>query len=392
MEPCSAAFFLSGARVTTTDMPGSVLPFGTTARIAAIVALFLVALALFSNIAHPRQLDFMSFWAAARLTLAGLPASAYDSAAHVGAQAAVGRFDGFMTFVYPPPFLGVVLPFGLLPFGIATLCWALACLVIAVAALHRTVSGASWHALAFPPFVHNLMIGQAGLLFAALFLMAGRWIESHPFRAGLLLGCLALKPQLGLLLPVALLAGGHWRTISGVVLSAGLIHAAALLAFGAESYRAMLALMPDYSRLALESPLAWRKMASVYASLRLAGLSLETALALHCAVALIAAGLVWHAWRRPATMAAKWALLLCATALASPYMLPYDLAFLLLPFLRLARVGTAPGLLALLWLSTGLGLLGAFGLWSGPNLLPLATIGLLALCWRDARVSRAARA
>jgi hypothetical protein len=38
-------------------------------------------------------------------------------------------------------------------------------------------------------------------------------------RAGGLLGLLIYKPQLGLLIPVALLAGRHWRASEGVAVS-----------------------------------------------------------------------------------------------------------------------------------------------------------------------------
>jgi len=41
----------------------------------------------------------------------------------------------------------------------------------------------------------------------------------HRFRAGGLLGLLIYKPQLGLLIPVALLAGRHWRASEGVAVS-----------------------------------------------------------------------------------------------------------------------------------------------------------------------------
>jgi hypothetical protein len=70
------------------------------------------------------------------------------------------------------------------------------------------------------------------------FLQRGRRTEQHPdggavrrrleparataaARAGGLLGLLIYKPRLGLLIPVALLAGLHWRASDGVAVSLG---------------------------------------------------------------------------------------------------------------------------------------------------------------------------
>lgn len=367
------------------------LPLPRVARAAGMAALLLVALSLFSNLAHPRPLDFLSFWGAGRLALAGDPASAYDSAAHLALGRAIGGLDGYMTFVYPPPFLAILLPFALMPFGVATLVWVCANFGIFIAAIRRAAPVGAWHALSFPPVLHNVLIGQAGLLVAAIFALAQRWLEARPFRAGLLLGCLVLKPQLGLMLPIALLAGAQWRAIGGAALSAVAILLLGAMLFGPDSYRAMIAAMPDYGRLALESPLAHMKMASLYAALRHSGLPSDAALLVHGAVASGVALLVWTAWRRPGAVDAKWMILLCATAIATPYALPYDLAFLILPFGWLARQGAALRLLVPLWCLTGLGLLTGFGAWNGPNLLPLATLGLFALTWRHG-VSRSGSA
>jgi hypothetical protein len=46
-------------------------------------------------------------------------------------------------------------------------------------------------------------------------------LERRPLLAGGLLGLLIYKLQLGLLIPVALLAGRHWRASEGVAASLG---------------------------------------------------------------------------------------------------------------------------------------------------------------------------
>jgi hypothetical protein len=57
--------------------------------------------------------------------------------------------------------------------------------------------------------------GHNAFLTAALFGGGLLMLERRPFVAGLLLGCLAYKPQFAAILPLALAAGGYWRTILG---------------------------------------------------------------------------------------------------------------------------------------------------------------------------------
>ena len=64
-----------------------------------------------------------------------------------------------------------------------------------------------WLALALPPVLVNAITGQAGFLTAALFVGGMALLPKRPFAGGLLLGLLVVKPQLGLVLPFALLAG-----------------------------------------------------------------------------------------------------------------------------------------------------------------------------------------
>lgn len=357
------------------------LPYGRAARAAAALFLFVALLALFANLTHPRQMDFISFWAAAKLALQGNAPLAWDTAAHQAVQDGVGRFGGFMTFVYPPPFLIALLPFGVLPYGVAAIAWVAAGFALYRAACARALPALRWQAAAFPPVLINAVIGQAGLFFAALMIGAGRLLDRHPVRAGLLFGMLVVKPQIAPMLGVALLAGRRWRTIGAAMLSAVLLLLAGLLLFGWESYAAMGRLMPSYGAMAFDSPLGHRKMVSVYAALRLAGMAAQLAMVAHLAVAAAVAGMVWAVWRRDYTPEAKMAVVVAATCIASPYLLPYDLAMLILPLGWLAgRVDAR--LLALIWCWPLLSLAQSLGFYGGPNLMPLMPLAILLLMAR----------
>ena len=81
--------------------------------------------------------------------------------------------------------------------------------------------GALLLALAAPAVFINAVGGQNSTWTAALFGSGLSLLERRPLLAGGLLGLLIYKPQLGLLIPVALLAGRHWRASEGVAVSLG---------------------------------------------------------------------------------------------------------------------------------------------------------------------------
>src|SRR5258706_16321345 len=81
--------------------------------------------------------------------------------------------------------------------------------------------GALLLALAAPAVFVNAVRGQNGTWTAALCGGGLSLLERRPLLAGGLLGLLIYKPQLGLLIPVALLAGRHWRASKGVAVSLG---------------------------------------------------------------------------------------------------------------------------------------------------------------------------
>ena len=156
--------------------------------------------------------DFSSFWTAARLALGGRPGAAWGSA-HTEAQHAAfpasAGFDGSnYAFFYPPPFLLLCLPLGLLPYGPALAAWLLATGAAQLAVL-RVLLPRAWPAtltmLACPATLLNAAHGQNGALSAALLGGATLWLERRPRCAGLCLGALCFKPQLALLVVPALL-------------------------------------------------------------------------------------------------------------------------------------------------------------------------------------------
>ncbi len=363
-------------------------PYPRTVRGLAFSILFVSILALFTNFVAPRQMDFISFWAAGKLALAGNPLAAYDIETHEAVQGTMTQIGGTMPFAYPPPFLLLVSPFAFLPYGLSAIAWLIGTFTLLVLAVRRVSPEAGWLPAAFPPVLVNGIIGQNGLFTGAIFISGISLIENRPLRAGLLLGCLVIKPQLGVLLPLAFVAGGHWRAFIGAAASSAGLLLLALLLFGSQSYWAFAGLMPLFSSIAADGLVGWHKMASVYASLRLAGASATVAWGVHFVIGLASTLFVWTTWRSKAEFGAKAALLAAATTLITPYIYLYDTVLLLIPFLWLIREGEDPRLLAALWCIPLIVVVQNWG-FQLLNPAPLLPILLLLLVWRRLRQTRA---
>jgi hypothetical protein len=122
---------------------------------------------------------------------------------------------GWAAFFYPPIFLLVCLPLALLPFWWSAVAWIAATAVavfVAIGPILPRVGSAWLIAVAFPAAWMSAASGQSSVLAAALFTIAARSLDRGPVLAGLCYGCLAVKPQLGLIVPIALIAAGRWRT------------------------------------------------------------------------------------------------------------------------------------------------------------------------------------
>ena len=161
--------------------------------------------------------DFSNLWSAGRLARSGnLPVLYGADAFTAWKQAAFGHAVTQNDWIYPP----LVLPLGavlsLLPVPLGFLLWSLGTMGAMVWLLR--LAGLSWAVVVLgvgcPAEWLSLIYGQYGgilgcLTFAGLALAATR-----PVAAGIMLGLVTLKPQIGLLAPLAWLAAGRWRAIA----------------------------------------------------------------------------------------------------------------------------------------------------------------------------------
>lgn len=299
---------------------------------------------------RPYGTDFSSFWSSSALALAGTPAAAYDEATH-GAmeERAIGARDlPYYAWFYPPTFLLIVWPLALLPYIWSLLVWLIGTGTGYAAVLRGFAK--TPHALVpilgFPAVWVNVIHGQNGFLSVALLggglLLLG---ARRTVAAGLLLGALTYKPQLALLLPIALIAGAEWKALAAAGASAMVLAATSLAAFGVKTFAAFFA-TSYFARLTVEQGVvSWTKMPSTFAAFRLLGASVPLAYAAQTVVAVAAMAMIVRIWRGSAGYEAKAAALAGGTLLLSPFLLSYDLTLLAIPIVWLAREGMRRGFL-----------------------------------------------
>src|SRR5579883_1394733 len=156
-----------------------------------------------------------------------------------------------------------------------------------------------------------------------------------------LLGLLAYKPQMAAAAFVALVCGRYWRVL-GVAAVVGLVLAAASwTVFGTEPWLAFLGSLGE-ARAFLESGrVPWDRMATVFATARIAGLDIGAAYALQIAVALAALAVLAQLWWRRTPLALSGSVLVLSIPLTTPYAYDYDLVMLLLPLVWIAQEARA---------------------------------------------------
>jgi hypothetical protein len=342
--------------------------------------------------------DFIVFHAAGRAVLEGKVAAIYSLASfsdYLNVNYG-GYFNGklidFRPFMYPPPWLILILPlasvgvvagYGLFMAGTG----ALATLLVG-----RTNFWIWMAALTSPAGLWTMIAGQNAFLNVGLFYGGMRLLDRSPRIAGILLGLLSYKPQLFVLIPVALLAARRWRVLAWMIGMAAFMALASLVALGP-------AVWPQFLEMARESSTPqftdqmYRHVATfmttIQAAARILGLPPDLATVAHLAGALAALAVVWQAFRHHPLGDETTAVLAAATLMVSPYLINYDLLLMmpaaLMVFRRRVEADLYPGELLFyvgLWLVPNLGVrLNAKGI----PVMPFFVAGLLFLAWQASK-------
>ncbi|WP_315715334.1 MULTISPECIES: glycosyltransferase family 87 protein [unclassified Bradyrhizobium] len=301
------------------------------------VLILLVAMALYNGaylvgwaLSSPQPAfgDFFGLWSFGRFAaLSG--AGIYDPVALARYQQMLDPTlgGGGFPYPYPPTFLLVLIPLGMLALPVAYVCW----ISVTFALYGLATLGRDWRSLtslallAAPTTLINAITGQNGFLSAALLIGGLRLLACHPIVAGTLLGLLAYKPQFVLLMPVVLLASRNWRAILSAIATTVIVAIVTSAALDPWIWLEWIVKFPSYqAQLQANQVSLDHMMPTVIAGLHALGalppIGYLVQLLLSCSIVVM----VWDAWRRGSTQQAI-ALVAVGSIIATPYAMIYDM-------------------------------------------------------------------
>lgn len=346
--------------------------------------------------------DFLHFYTAAHLLLAGRASDLYDPAAHAALQKVLLPQSSGTYFVpmYGPQFYLLVEPLARLPYPWAALIWALLNAALYFASCYGLLRTCRYlrskarlvflFALAYPAFFSLIVFGQSSAPALALFILAFLAFQARQdLLAGLAIGSLVYKPQLGLAAGIILLGAGEWKMIAGAVTGTVAQLGFAWACFGSQ---VMKRYGEAFLRLRSAEPFLEPKLYQMHSlrsfwSLLLLWKSVAFGLYATSAVAILAIGVM--CWRRGRDRRLVFATLLLCTVLVAPHLWIYDLVILAPAFVLVAdweldhcQGQTAGGIWLLLYACYVLPLLGPLAKFTRVQLSVIAFAGTLLLLWK----------
>jgi alpha-1,2-mannosyltransferase len=340
--------------------------------------------------------DFLHFYTLGTLALQGRGDLLYDmrAQAELVKKLVPQAPNSLYVSLYGPQVSLLFASFGRLPYGSALVAWlALNILIYTFCcyAVWKTcphLQSYPWTVLtlatAFPGFFHLLAWGQTSGIALLCFTLAYLALQkNHNLLAGLAVGSLIFKPQLGLAAAVVFILAREWKVIAGALVAASVQLAAGFLQYGTNvmrNYLWALAHVRDVSPL-LEPRLYQTHSLRSFWSLLLPWQQLAFALYVFTAVAVLA--LAVQCWKSGGSLQVRYAALLLATVLVSPHLTVYDLVILAPAFMLLGDWALANGesrlagpVQLLLYLCYPLFLLGLLARFTHLQLSVAAMIGL----------------
>ena len=320
----------------TTNRTSSWAASGMASRTVFVVFLVmfasLSAFMLVGYIEHPHPAnDFFAFDSFSRFVRWHRPVLIYD-------QRLLEQFQDLprhklFAFMYHPGMLLLLWPLAYLPYVAGYVAWVsvgMAACCIAVAG-----SGRGWPlallVVVTPSTLWTILCGQSSLLVAALLVGGLRLSPHRPVLGGMLIGLATYKPQLGLLVPVALVAAGQWRSILSAGATTLCIVGLSTAAFGYDVWPGWVRHLPSIMAVRSGHMADWATLlATVSANLTCLGLKRHVADAIQTVSLLGCGALTWWCFRpRPAPSENRHLLsvsvLGIATFLATPFAFIYDL-------------------------------------------------------------------
>jgi hypothetical protein len=275
--------------------------------------------------------DFLNLWMYGVAAFEGEPARYYDLATYNDALAhLLGPNYPGQNWPNPPTALVVMAPFGLLNYFPALFAWFAVSLLAFFLAGRREVKDLRVLAIVLvsPAALMCVLSGQSSLITTAALLTIFACLDRLPVTAGVLIGLLTVKPQLGILFPFMLIASRRWEVFFMAAATAVALLAASVAIGGVEGWHDYITRALPLQREVLQDSAgtAMPFQPSIFMNVRGVlgnhlGELVQYAFTLAAAVAVSLA----FRYRRDADPRLLQALFFACAVSASPYMGAYDL-------------------------------------------------------------------
>jgi len=275
--------------------------------------------------------DFLNLWMYGVAAFTPDPARFYDVPTYNAELATLlGSLYPGQNWPNPPTALVVMAPFGLLAYFPALLAWFAVGLLAFYLAGRREVADLRILAIVLvsPAALLCVLSGQSSFLTTAALLAIFALLDERPVAAGVLIGLLTVKPQLGMLFPFALIASGRWKAFFAAGFTAVALVLASVAIGGIESWHDYITKALPLQREVLQDSAgtAMPFHPTVFMNIRgVVGNHIGEIVQVAFTVAAVTAVTAAFRWRRNGDARVLQTLFFAATVSASPYMGAYDL-------------------------------------------------------------------
>jgi len=276
--------------------------------------------------------DYLVFWFAGLEAGLGRAIELYDPVQFTNAM--IKNFDeGFKvaTWLYPPHMLFLYAGLAKLTYALGWLVFTVFSVGIFLLTVHKLFPGNNrmllLSAIAPATFICILQ-GQTGFLVSALLLGAFFVLPKRPVIAGILIGLLTIKPQLGLLIPFILIFERKFITFAVAGITTIVVIAASALWLGVDVWQQYFSAMAAGSSMDLLQFIAAQDtgtMVTVYGFASAIGVPHQIAMTVQGLIALACLVAAFYVSRSGADAMTKMATYVLLSYLVSPYIMSYDL-------------------------------------------------------------------
>jgi hypothetical protein len=272
--------------------------------------------------------DFFAIWSYGKFIFSKPFVEIYDNDILLDFQEDLGACPKcLLPYAYPPFFLFYILPLGVLSYYLAYILWLLGtgCCYFAASFDQQKRRYTAFLTIFGPATIASLVAGQTGLLSSALIVGGFRVVGTRPILGGILFGLASFKPQLGILIPVALVSARLWRTMAVACVTILVLVLGSGIFFGWSMWSLWVAKLLPHADWVLG--VNDRYNPTITSNLISVGVELPIARIVQACVGLFVAITIWMCFRKGVTILAT-ALLFVGTFLATPYALFHDMPML----------------------------------------------------------------